>query len=125
MIDSIRAKLVSVLSDAVDVYQSEAETDAYPYVVYDVTSSPVLDKDGVRGFVGDTKVRIVGVEFDVIDNLRAQVESAILSGMHDDTFFSKLNTTDKECVDGVWTIELSYTLKQYADWAQPVEQTTE
>ena len=28
----------------------------------------------------------------------------------------------KECVEDVWTIELTYTLKQYADWAQPVEQ---
>jgi hypothetical protein len=39
--------------------------------------------------------------------------------MRDSAFSSKLNDITKECVEDVWTIELTYTLKQYADWEQP------
>ena len=123
MTDSLRAKLTDTCKSVISLNLSEAEQDTYPYAVYDMTTVPLMDKDGVYGFSGDTTIRIVGPEKQSLEVLRAGIESAILSGMNDSAFTSKLNDTTKECVDGMWIIELTYTLKQYADWVKPVEQT--
>lgn len=123
MTDSLRAKLTDTCKSVISLNLSEAEQDTYPYAVYDMTTVPLMDKDGVYGFSGDTTIRIVGPEKQSLEVLRAGIESAILSGMNDSAFTSKRNDTTKECVDGMWIIELTYTLKQYADWVKPVEQT--
>lgn len=125
MTDSLRAKLISVCAGVIDFQLSEAETDSYPYAVYDMTTNPLVDKDGVYGYMGDCKIRLVSDDVDTIDALRARVESAILTGMRDAIFFSRLVDVTKECVDDIWTIEMNYTLKQYADWVEPVESTND
>lgn len=125
MTDSLREKLMSILTGVANVYQSEAEAGEYPYVVFDLISTPVMDKDGVHHFNGDTTIRVVGDEIDDVDTLTASVEGAISSGMHDSTFGSILLTTDKDCVAGIWTTELHYTLKQHADWVEPTPEPTE
>lgn len=122
MTDSLRAKLQYVCAAVdVDLYLSEAETKGYPYAVFDMTTNPLVDKDGVYGYMGDCKIRLVSDNVNEIDPLCATVQSAIFTGMRDSVFFSKLVDVTKECVDDIWTIELNYTLKQYADWAVPVE----
>lgn len=125
MTDSLRAKLISVCAGVIEFQLSEAETDSYPYAVYDMTTNPLVDKDGVYGYMGDCKIRLVSDDVDTIDALRARVESAILSGMRDAIFFSRLVDVTKECVDDIWTIEMNYALKQYADWVEPVESTND
>lgn len=114
MTDTLRSQLVSTLSDAeVTVLLSEAETQAYPFVTYEMTVNPVRDKDGVHAFTGLTTIRVVSDDFDEADEIRAEVEEAIEDGMQDETYSSRLTATDKDCLNGVWTIELSYTLKQF------------
>lgn len=125
MTDSLRDKLVNVLADVVPIYLSEADKEAYPWAVCDMTTHPVQDKDGVCGYTGDATIRLVGQDPAELDPLRAAVESAIATGMRDGTFGSRLTDITKECVEDVWTIELNYTLKQYADWAPTVEQHNE
>jgi len=117
MTESLRDKLVSILSQVVTLHLSEAEVEDYPYAVYDMTSNPVMDKDGVARYEGETKITLVSDDFDEIETLRPQVEQAILSGMRDSVFSSRLIDVTKECMEGIWTIELNYTLRQYADWA--------
>ena len=125
MTDSLRDKLVNVLADVVPIYLSEADTEAYPWAVCDMTTHPVQDKDGVCGYTGDATIRLVGQDPGALDTLRSSVESAIATGMHDSTFGSWLISTDKECVEDLWTIELNYTLKQHADWVEPTPEPTE
>ena len=119
MIDSIRIKLKSILASIAGINLSEADASSGPYVVYDLTTAPVLSKDGIESYRGDAKFRIVGRDIDTLDVIRASVESAIASGMRDGVFGSFLLDITKECVEDLWTIELNYTLKQYADWVQP------
>jgi hypothetical protein len=119
MTDSLRDKLVAVLSGVATVNLSEDAKDSYPWVVYDMTTHPIMDKDGICGYSGDATIRLVDKDPDALDTLRASVENAIATGMRDSAFSSKLNDITKECVEDVWTIELTYTLKQYADWEQP------
>lgn len=119
MTDSLRDKLVAVLSGVATVNLSEDAKDSYPWVVYDMTTHPIMDKDGICGYSGDATIRLVDKDPDALDTLRSSVENAIATGMRDSAFSSKLNDITKECVEDVWTIELTYTLKQYADWEQP------
>ena len=116
MTDSLRERLMSVLTPLCDAHLSEAEVDGYPFAVVDLTTAPRRSKDGIYAYTGDARIRIVGDDFDIIDQIRSEVEGDIAMQMHDGTFHSSLTDVDKECVDGIWTIELNYTLKQYADW---------
>ena len=121
MTERLRTKLVSLLTTAqVDVRLSEDETKAYPFVTYEMTVNPVRDKDGVCKFTGETYIRIVSDDFDEADTIRATVEGAIEAGMgYGVDFCSRLISTDKDCVNDVWTIELYYNLAQYGDPNDP------
>ena len=116
MTESLRTQLVSLLTTAkVDVRLSEDETKEYPFVTYEMTVNPVRDKDGVCKYVGETYVRIVSDKFSEADTIRETVESAIGTGMgYGAQYSSRLISCDKDCVNGVWTIELYYNLAQYS-----------
>ncbi len=114
MTESLHTQLESVLSAAgVDIVLSEAETNGYPFVTYEMTVNPVRSKDGVHSFTGLTTIRIVSDDFDDADALRATVEAAV-EGMAGSTYSVRLTAVDKDCLDGIWTIELNYTLKQFS-----------
>lgn len=121
MKDSLRDKLVYVCRDICRLVLSEDEQKSYPYAVYDMTSEARSDKDGVYAYSAETKIRIVSDDPDEVDTTADAVRAAIESGMRDSVFFSRLVNSAKECVEGVWTVEMNYTLKQYADWAEPVD----
>lgn len=123
MTDALREKLVYTCRNVIHLDLSEAEVNTTPYAVFDMTTTPLADKDGVYGYEGDTDIRIVGTSLDALETLRAGIESAIASEMRSDSFFSRLDDVNEECVEGQWAIELTYTLRQYADWVEPVEQT--
>lgn len=115
MTESLRTQLVSLLTSAgVDVRLSEDETQGYPFVTYEMTVTPVMDKDGVYKYVGETFVRIVSDEFDEADQIRATVEDAVEAGMgHGTVYGSRLINSNKDCVNDIWTLELNYTLTQW------------
>jgi len=121
MTDSLRDILVYICKDVCPMVLSEDETEQYPYAVFDMTTSPLIDKDGVFAYTGDCKIRVVSNNPDDVDTKAAAIQSAITSSMRSSTLFSRLDDSTKECVDGIWTYEMNYTLKQYADWAEPVE----
>lgn len=116
MTENLRTTLVAILTDAgVEVRLSEDETREYPFVTYEMTVTPVMDKDGVCKYVGDTFVRIVSDDFGDADAIRATVESAIEAGMGLGTVFgSRLVNSNKDCVSDIWTLELYYILSQYS-----------
>ena len=118
MTESLRTQLVSLLTTAgVTIRLSEDESKDYPFVTYEMTVNPLRDKDGVYGFSGGTYIRSVSEVFEEADALRVTIEEAIESGMgmNNATFGSRLVSIDKDCVSGVWTIELYYLLRQYGD----------
>lgn len=124
MTDSLRAKLVYICKDACPLVLSEDEVDGFPYAVYDMTTTALSDKDGVYAFSGDCKIRVVSNDKEEADTAASSIQSAIASGFRDSSFFNIPGESTKECTNGIWTIEINYTLKQYADWVEPEEQTT-
>lgn len=123
MTDSLRDRLAYACREVCVLALSEDEDPNYPYAVYDMISTPIWDKDGICGFSGDTRIRIVSNDPDEADTLAASIQGAIATGMQDASFSSRIDDYDKSCTSGIWTIEMNYTLKQYADWVEPVEQT--
>ena len=117
MTENLRDKLVAVLSDAdVAVALSEAETQGYPFVTYEMTVTPVYDKDGPYKYVGQTYVRVVSDDFDQADELAGTVMGAVASGFGRGVYYaSRLVSVDKDCANDIWTIELYYSLSQYGD----------
>lgn len=124
MTDSLRDRLAYACKDVCVLALSEDEDPNYPYAVYDMTSTPMRDKDGVYGYSGDTRIRVLSNDPDEADTLAASIQSAIATGMHDEVFYSRQDDYTKECFSGIWTIEMNYTLRQYADWSEPVETTS-
>lgn len=115
MTESLRTQLVSLLTAAgVEVRLSEDEAMTYPFATYEMTVTPVMDKDGVYKFVGETYIRVVSEDFDEADQIRADIEDAIETGMGLGAVYgSRLINSNKDCVNGVWTLELYYSLTQW------------
>jgi len=115
MTESLRTQLVSLLTAAgVEVRLSEDEAMTYPFATYEMTVTPVMDKDGVYKYVGETYIRVVSEDFDEADQIRANIEAAIELGMgYGAVYSSWLINSNKDCVNGVWTLELYYSLTQW------------
>lgn len=112
MTDTLREKLVSLVSGIVPVTLSESEVGEYPYCTYEMRTEPTYAKDRVARIMGETNLFIVSKVFSEADGIRAEIEEAIASGMSDAQWGAKLTATSKTCYEGVWTIELNYTLIQ-------------
>ena len=96
-----------------DIRLSEDKTNKYPFVTYEMTVTPVRDKDGVAYYTGDTIIRVVGDDFETADTLRGTVETAV-EGMAGTQYSVRLITSDKDCLNDIWTIELNYQLRQFS-----------
>ena len=134
MTEHLHTQLVSTLN-AVGIHPalSEAEIDSYPYVTFELPVEYRYDKDGPYKIVGNLTIRSVSDDFDEADTLRSGIESAIVGGFDGtavnimsvptdpeetptilETVYYTARLTDvrKDCTDGVWVIELDYTLTQ-------------
>ena len=134
MTEHLHTQLVSTLTSAgVNPALSEAEIDSYAYVTFELPVECRYNKDGVYKLVGSLTIRSVSDDFDEADALRADIESAIASGFDgtpvnimsepedpEETpivlevvyYRARLTDVRKDCTDGVWVIELDYTLTQ-------------
>ena len=134
MTEHLHTQLVSTLTSAgVNPALSEAEIDSYPYVTFELPVECRYNKDGVYKLVGNLTIRSVSDDFDEADALRSDIESAIASGFDgtpvnimsepedpEETptvlevvyYRARLTDVRKDCTDGVWVIELDYTLTQ-------------
>lgn len=112
MIESIGKKLTSVISQLVALNLSEAETEEYPYAVYDYTPNPVRTKDGIVAYKADVTVSVVSGSFDQADDIRARIAEAVSQHMNKDGYSAFLQEWTPECVEGIWTIEMIFNIKQ-------------
>lgn len=111
MKESIGEKIVELVSPLVKLYLSEAETENYPYAVYEMDVTPYYTKDGIYRYEGDVTVRLFGKDFDEIDALTTTIEDALMT--MDQNYTSSYTGYDKTCTEGVWQIEMKFSIKQY------------
>lgn len=113
MVESIGAKLVEVVDTVTPLLLSEAEQTEYPYATYEMTTYEHRTKDGVYKISATVYIRIYGQDFDDVDLLRSGIEAAVAT-MQSAQYSATLQTRNKDCIEGIWNIELSYTINQYS-----------
>lgn len=113
MTESIGIKINEIVSQFVDVYLAEAETEEYPYAVYTSTITPVYTKDGIDHYQSDVVITIYDKDLDAINPIASKIQQAIISLMSGGKYSSRQLRDYSDCTDGVWSRELSYTINQY------------
>ena len=111
MTESIGEKLTTLCGSLVPFYLSEAETESYPYAVYEQTTQEFRTKDGVYKITADSYIRIYSKSFDEAQAKADLIRSA-LDNSQDGQYIIRHRTTTKECMEDVWVIELLYFVKQ-------------
>ena len=111
MKESIGEKIVELVSPLIKLYLSEAETETYPYAVYDADIAPTYTKDGVSRYTANATVRLFGKDFDELDTLAAGVEDALMT--MDQSYVSTYTGYNKTCTEGVWQIEMTFNIVQF------------
>jgi len=93
-------------------YLYEAEEDSYPYAVYYYTPEYHSTKDGVYKIATDLTLQVYSQDFDEAFSLAQTIETALIQGMNDTHFRTRLSTTSKECVEGIWNVQFVYNIIQ-------------
>ncbi len=134
MTERLHTQLVSTLRAAgINPALSEDEIDSYPYVTFELPVEYRYTKDGPYKIVGNLTIRSVSDDVDEAETLQAGIMDAIATGFNGtpvdimdvpedpeeqptvlETVYYTARLTDvrKDCMDGVWVIELDYTLNQ-------------
>ena len=110
---TIGTQLYSLLKDVAPLYLAEAETDSYPYAVYELTPEPLYTKDGPVGYRSDVPFRIYTKDFDTANAIAAAVVTALEAGMQGAQYYAHLVRTYNECASGIWTITLELIVTEY------------
>ena len=112
MEDLIGTTVTSTVEDILPFYLYEAEEESYPYAAYYYTPEFHSTKDGVYKIETDLYVNVYSEDFDEAFADAEAIKAAILSDMNGSQFNSRLSSTSKECVEGIWTITYVYHIIQ-------------
>ena len=112
MEDLIGKTITSTVGDIVPFYLYEAEQETYPYGVYYYTPDYYSTKDGVYKITGDVTLQVYSQDFDEAYALAEQIRTALEQGMNTSQFRTRMSSTSKECVEGVWNVEYVYNITQ-------------
>ncbi len=116
MTDQAGIRLYELISPLVALNLSEAETDTYPYAAYDISTVPVRTKDGIARFDSDVSMHILSKSFDEAHSVCDQITDALEESMRNDTFSATWRASTPSCTEGIWTITLEITIKQYKEY---------
>jgi len=111
--DRIGKVLVAAVKGIVPISLYEAETDAYPYAVYEHSPEYFRTKDGVYKIVSSLPVTVYGKRFADTRPLADKVEEAVLAAMNDGTFRTFTVSRSDTCVEGIWRSEVRFQITQY------------
>jgi len=112
MTEGIAARLVALCDGKAVLYLSEAESDTFPYAVYEADYTPSYNKDGVYRISADVTIHCYGKTFSEADTLATTVKGLIDTGMAGDGYSYKEEGKAKNCSEGIWAVDLRYTMIQ-------------
>ena len=109
---TITSTIDSIIGFGLPFYLYEAESDTYPSAVYFYTPEYFSTKDGVYKIAADVTIQVYSMDFDEAFGKAQTIETALLAGMNTAHFRTKLSSTSKECVEGIWNVEFVYSIIQ-------------
>lgn len=86
-------EILSTALAGFDTYNTVAEVESAPYVVFQVRESPKKTRDGIYKYDCNVTVAVVGNSFDECDTLNAQVITA-MEGIESDSI--TINSLDSQ-----------------------------
>lgn len=113
MKETIGIRLNELISKYVDIYLAEAETEEYPYAVYTSDITPVYVKDGIHHYQADVVITVYAKDLDIINPIVDNILDDVAADMSGGKFSARLTRDHPDCMDGVWSRELNYTINQY------------
>lgn len=113
MKETIGIKLNEIASQFVAFSLAEAETESYPYAVYTTDIAPTYTKDGVHHYDATVTLTVYALDLDTADYLADGINAAIIEQMRGDAYSARLMSSRPDCVEGIWSRELSYTIRQF------------
>lgn len=115
MVENIGSRLDALCEDQdIRIFLSEAETEDYPYVVYDPTYTPSYDKDGIYKIVADLTVRAYAKDPEEAEDLAFQVNAIILDNFGTEGYTVRtVSQLRKECLQDTWSVSFQYRITQY------------
>jgi hypothetical protein len=113
MIDSetIGKAFESTVGGIAPCYLSEAETEEYPFIVYNQTVTALNTKDGIGALQSYLSAVVVSDDADEAEEIAGQVARAVREGMQGYGLYP--DTLDRDCTDNVWEITLTWTIRQH------------
>lgn len=115
MTETIGEQITSLCTDLVPTFYSEAETESYPYMVYDQVVTEHRTKDGVYKLTSEVELKVVSNDFDEADDAASAVADCIDSFMNEDPYTARKGMVSKDCVEQIWTIQMNYTITQKSE----------
>lgn len=116
MTETIGQQLVALMGPYVETFYSEAETESYPYAVYDQVVTPSRTKDSVYKLTSACVLSLYSDSFDEVDGLLETIQPVLMDGLNTSPYSAIINSVRKECEEGIWSITLDLTIKQSLPW---------
>lgn len=117
MTENIGQRLLDLCGAAetpIVLYLSEAESEDYPYAVYDADYVPYYDKDGVYKVVGDISVRAYAKEAATAQGMADAINAIVLTNFSAGGYtVRQLSQLKKECLQETWSVGYQYRITQY------------
>ena len=110
--DTIGKAFETAVAGIAPAYLSEAETDEYPFIVYDSMISTRLGKDGILAYDSSLRAVIVADDPNVAENIADAVALAVKTDMRE-AYGVYPETLDRTCNSGIWQIDLTWTIRQH------------
>lgn len=98
-------------------YLAEAESDEYPYIVYNQNIITVRTKDGVQAYSSNLTATIYAADPNTAEDLAEDVAYAVSHYMTSYSVFPE--TLNRNCTNGIWEFELTWIIRQMEDSAVP------
>lgn len=112
MKESIGIEVNDIVSRHVDLSLAEAQTESYPYAIYTNSVTPVYTKDGIHHYDATVVITIYSADLDEAD----EIADGIIDDMQkylSEGFSARLTSSYPDCVEGIWSRELTYNIKQF------------
>ena len=117
MTENIGQRLLDLCGAAetpIVLYLSEAESEDYPYAVYDADYVPYYDKDGVYKVVGDISVRAYAKDAATAQEVADAINAIVLTNFSTGGYtVRQLSQLKKECLQETWSVGYQYRITQY------------
>lgn len=117
MTENIGQRLLDLCSAAetpIVLYLSEAESEDYPYAVYDADYAPYYDKDGVYKVVGDISIRAYAKKAETAQGMADAINDIVLTNFSTGGYtVRQLAQLKKECLQETWSVGYQYRITQY------------